>query len=70
MIRQKPYLHSVNDPQPLNWQCSHCHLLNPPDRTNCSQCSAPRLQGKWPDETWLQKRRKILIINSIKKEGE
>ena len=69
-MRTKPYLHSVPDPQPLSWNCSHCNLLNPPERTNCSSCSAPRLQGKWPTQTWFQQRRPIALANNIKKEGD
>ena len=70
MIRSKPYIHSVADPLPLNWKCAHCHLLNPPSLTTCSQCSAPRLNGRWPEKTWFQKRRPIALANNLKKEGE
>jgi hypothetical protein len=68
MLRSKPYLTAVPDPQPLNWQCSHCHLLNPPELTKCYSCSAPRLQGRWPEGTWFQKRRPVALANTIKKE--
>lgn len=68
MIRSKPHIQNSPDPIPLTWQCASCHLINEAERTSCSSCSAPRLNGKWPTNTWLSQRRPIALANTHRKE--